>query len=133
LKAEGTTPEVSEVFMARVIEGETQSMIVQRRDTGMGSAGDELRLLARTNLQVSAMDILLKLENVGGDGTSVPTRLQAGVMLDRIFSIFSTKYDEKCWQASGVLGAVSFFPLFNRKLTVLKAVLESPLFLLNFL
>jgi hypothetical protein len=99
----------------------------------MGSAGDELRLLARTNLQVSAMDILLKLENVGGDGTSVPTRLQAGVMLDRIFSIFSTKYDEKCWQASGVLGAVSFFPLFNRKLTVLKAVLESPLFLLNFL
>jgi hypothetical protein len=66
LKAEGTTPEVSEVFMARVIEGQTQSMIVQRRDTGMGSAGDELRLLARTNLQVSAMDILLKLENLGG-------------------------------------------------------------------
>ncbi len=104
MKAEGTTPEVSEEFMARVIEGQTQSMIVQRRDTGMGSAGDELRLLALTNLQVSAMEILLKLDNIGGDCTSVRTRLQAGVMLDRIFSIFSTKYDEKCWQASGVLG-----------------------------
>ncbi len=79
------------------------------------------------------MEILLKLDNLGGDCTSVHTRLEAGVMLDRIFYIFSTKYDEKCWQASGVLGTISFFPLLSRKLTVLKAFLESQLLLLNFL
>jgi len=44
-KAEGTTPEVREEFMAWVIDGQTLSMIVQRKDTEMGSAGDELRLL----------------------------------------------------------------------------------------
>ena len=46
-------PEVIEEFMAWVIEGQTQSMIVKRRGTGMGSAGDELRLLHFTNLQMS--------------------------------------------------------------------------------
>jgi len=61
LKVEGTTPEVREEFMARVTEGQTQSMIVQRTDTGIGSAGDELRLLEFTSLQISAMDTLLKL------------------------------------------------------------------------
>jgi hypothetical protein len=56
-----------------------------------------------------AIDTLLKLTNSGGDCTSVRTRLQGRVMLARILSIFSTKYDEKSWHASGLLGAGSFF------------------------
>lgn len=32
--------------MALVMERQTQSLILQRRGTGVGSAGDELRLLA---------------------------------------------------------------------------------------
>jgi len=60
LKADGTTPEVREEFMAWVIKGQTQSMIVQTKDTGMGSAGDELRLLDFTSLQMSAMDTLVR-------------------------------------------------------------------------
>ncbi len=103
LKAEGTTPEVREEFMALLIEGQTQSMISQRTDTGMGSAGDELRLLDFTSLQILAMDTLLKLTSSGGDCTSVRTRLQGRVILARILSIFSTKYDEKSWHASGLL------------------------------
>jgi hypothetical protein len=109
LKAEGTTPEVREEFMALVIEGQTQSMISQRTDTGMGSAGDELRLLDLISLQMLAIDTLLKLASSGGDCTSVRTRLQGMVILARILSIFSTKYDEKSWHASGLLGAESFF------------------------
>ncbi len=105
---EGTTPKLRDEFMAWVIEGQTQSMILQCTDAGIGSAGDELRLLALTNLQMSAMDTLLKLDSSGGDCTSVRTRLHGGVILARIFSIFSTKYDEKSWHALGVLGTVSF-------------------------
>jgi len=37
----------------------------------MGSAGDELRLLDFTSLQISAMDTLLKLKSSGEDCTSV--------------------------------------------------------------
>jgi len=62
--------------MARAIKGQNQSMISQRKDTRMGSAGDELRLLDLTSLQMLAMDTLLKLTSSGGDCTSVRTRLQ---------------------------------------------------------
>jgi len=116
--------------MALVIVGQTQSMILKRTDTGMGSVGDELRLLDLTSLQILAIDTMLKLTNSGGDCTSVRTRLQGRIILARI-SIFSTKYDEKSWHASGLLGAESLFPLFSRKFNVLKAVLESLLLLLN--
>jgi len=75
----------------------------------MGSPGDELRLLDFTNLQMSAIDTLLKSTSSGGDCTSVRTRPQGGVIVARMFSIFSTKYDEKIWRASGLLGAESFF------------------------
>jgi len=44
-----------------VIVGKIQLMIVQRTDTGIGSAGDELRLPDFTSLQILDMDILLKL------------------------------------------------------------------------
>jgi len=98
--------------MASVIEGKTQSMIVQRKDTEIGSAGDELHLLDFTSLQISVMDTLLKLTSSGGDCTSVRTRLQGGAILARIFSIFSTKNVEKSWHASGLLGAVSFFSIW---------------------
>jgi len=51
--------------MEWVTEGQAQSMVVQRTDTAMGSAGDELRLLDFTSLQISAMDTLLKLASSG--------------------------------------------------------------------
>jgi len=89
--------------MAWVLEGQTQSMNVQRRDAGMGSAGDELRFAGLYCLQMSAMDTLLKITSSGGDCTSVLTRLQGGVILERISSIFSTEYGEKSWHASGCL------------------------------
>jgi len=43
LKAEGTTPDQRDKFMARVKDGHMQSMTKQRRGTLRGSAGDELR------------------------------------------------------------------------------------------
>jgi len=95
--------------MAWVLEGQTQSMIVQRKHTGMGTAGDELRVLDFTSLRISVMEILLKLTSSGGDCTSVRARLQGGAIPARIFSIFSTKNDEKSWHASGLLGAESVF------------------------
>jgi len=82
-------------------------MISQRKDTVIGSASDELRLLDFTSLQMSAMNTLLKSTN-RGEFTSVRTGLQGGVILARIFSFFSTKYDEKSWHASGLLGAETF-------------------------
>jgi len=44
LKAERNTPEGREEFMACVAEGQTQSIVVQRRGSGVGLVGDELRL-----------------------------------------------------------------------------------------
>ena len=67
LKAAGTTPETREELIALVMEGLTQSIILQRRGTGMGSAGDELRLLAFTNLVISALDTVWNLGRLGGD------------------------------------------------------------------
>ncbi len=67
LKAAGTTPETREELIAFVMEGLTQSIILQRRGTGMGSAGDELRLLALTNLIISAFDTAWKLARLGGE------------------------------------------------------------------
>jgi len=69
----------------------------------MGSAGDELRLLDFTSLQISVMDTLLKLTSSGGDCTSVRTRRQGGAILARIFPIFSTKNDEKSWHVASPL------------------------------
>jgi len=53
LKAERTTPDVREENMACVIDGHMQSMIEQRRGTGIGLAGDELRLLVYNSLTMS--------------------------------------------------------------------------------
>jgi len=41
LKASGTTPVASDELIATVIAGHIESMMVQRRNTGMGSAGEE--------------------------------------------------------------------------------------------
>jgi len=73
--------------MAWVIEGQTQSMIVQRKDTVTGSAGDKLSLMDFTSFQMSAMDTLLKLTSSVRDCTSVRTGLQRMAMQERIFSI----------------------------------------------
>ena len=62
-------PEVIEEFMAYVTEAQTKSIVVKRRGKGMGSAGDELRLLHFTNLQMSDTETLLKIASVGGDST----------------------------------------------------------------
>ena len=132
LKAAGTTPETREELIALVMEGLTQSIILHRRGTGMGSAGDELRLLAFTNLIISAFDTVWKYDSFGGDWFSKGAEQLGWMMLLRIFSIFSTKYEENSWHASGVLGAERPFPLFSRKFTVLKVFLESPQLLLNF-
>ena len=67
------------------MDGLTQSMIEQSRGTGMGSDGDELRLLALTNLLTSAVGTTSKLENSGGDWSSAGVELQGGVILARIF------------------------------------------------
>jgi len=117
--------------MAWVIEGQTQSMIVQGKDTGMGSTEDELRFHDLTSVQISAMDTLLKLTSSWGGCTLVRTRLQGGAILARILSIFSTKHDEESWHASGLFLTESFAPLFSRKFTALKVVSESLLLLLN--
>jgi len=53
LKEEGFTPEVKETFMELVTKDKTQSTIVQSRNTGLGSAGDELSLLDLLNANVS--------------------------------------------------------------------------------
>jgi len=84
-------------------------MISQKTDTGIGSAGDELLLLDLTSLQMLDMDTLLRLTSSEEDCTSVRTRLQGRVILARILSICSTKYDEKSWIALGLLEAESFF------------------------
>ncbi len=91
------------------IRGTTPVNDRTKEEHGMRSAGYELSLLDFTSLQNSVMDTLLKLTSSGGDCTSVRTRLQGGAILARIFSIFSTKNDEKSWHASGLLGAESFF------------------------
>jgi len=51
LKAKETTASNVEEFMACVTNGHIQLVTEQRRDTGIGSAGDELRLLVCTNSQ----------------------------------------------------------------------------------
>ena len=73
------------------MEGQTQSMIEQSRGTGMGSAGDELRLLVLTNLLISAVGTTWKVVNSGGGWSLAGVELEGGVMLARIFSIFSIK------------------------------------------
>ena len=76
-------PEVRE-FMAWMIVGQTQSMIVHRMNAAMGSARDELHLLDFTKLQMSATD-LLKLTALGRECTGVLIRLQNGMIKTRIF------------------------------------------------
>jgi hypothetical protein len=49
LKASGTMPFTSEEFIATVIAGQIESMMVHRTGTGTGSAGEELRLLDLTS------------------------------------------------------------------------------------
>ncbi len=53
LKEAGTTPVASEEFITAVIAGQIESMMVHRSGTGMGSAGEELRLLDLTRVQTA--------------------------------------------------------------------------------
>jgi len=66
-KAAGTTREDREELMALVMEVQTQSIILKRMGTEMGSAGDELRLLAFTNLVISSFGNVWKYTSSGGD------------------------------------------------------------------
>jgi len=86
--------------MAWVVERNTQSTIVQRRYTEIGSFGDELRLLDFTSLLMSTMDTVLKLASSLGDYASGRTKLQGWALLPRFFS---TKYEEKVGMRRGCL------------------------------
>jgi len=99
------------------------NQVNDRTKEGHGSAGDELHLLDFTTFQISAMDTLLKLASSGRECTSVRTIQQCGAILARIFSIFRQRSTRKVGMRRGCLER-RVFPLFSRKLTVLKAVLE---------
>jgi len=65
LNNEGTMSETREEYMSLVLMGLIQLMIVQCRSTGMGSAGDVVRLIFS---ELATFDVVMQLKCVNSGG-----------------------------------------------------------------
>jgi len=85
-------PVASEELIARIITGQTETMMAHKRRSGIVSAGEELRLLDLTREHTELSRAGRKLRNRDAWGIGVDEWVAEDFISAQILRILSTKY-----------------------------------------